>query len=385
MKKISKFASAEEAIKQSVFKLLFSYKFFGSLSCSLKRVKNDKILTMATDSKCLYYNEEFTLSIPQEELSFIIAHEVMHAALGHCNPYRRGKREMMVEDSDGNPIALWNVAADYIVNGIIQEALVSSNNTGKKAWAIMPSNALHDKKYYGKTVEVVYAELLKESASWPKSSSMNGMSVMPRDGELLDDHMTTTQLKNLLSESEARDSDSSWKNAIKKEIISEQQKKGSIPGFMKNLHDMLSEEPKVAWRELLERYVMNEFKNIYKLNPPNKRFLHLDMIMPSVQGEHIELYVAADTSGSMIADLPMIYGQLQHIFSQFSSYKLTLYECDTAISATYVYEFGDDFTVNIPKGTGGGGTSFIPVFKEIENNGDNGVPKILIYATVKKS
>lgn len=73
----------EEQLKKAIFRMLFSYRLFGSLACGLRRVEKKDISTMATDAKNLYYNSDFVKKNTEEENTFIIAHEVLHAALGH--------------------------------------------------------------------------------------------------------------------------------------------------------------------------------------------------------------------------------------------------------------------------------------------------------------
>jgi len=377
----------EEQLKKAIFRMLFSYRLFGSLACGLRRVEKKDISTMATDAKNLYYNPDFVKSNTEEENTFIIAHEVLHAALGHCNPYRIGNRNVMVLGGDGTPISLWNIAADYVVNGLLKKVIDETLAARKKVFMKMPECALFDAKYDGMTVEQVYAELVKESKNWKKVSipgggSGDGQGSMPQlpKGDLVDDHLQPEQLKNMVGDAEAKKNESQWKNRMEKELISmKQQNQGNLPASMKLLEEMITTEPKIDWRELLANHVMNLFKSVYQMNPPNKRFFHLNMIMPSVQGEHVEFAVAADTSGSMVSYLPKVYGELQHIFNSFDSYDLTLIEADAAVDAVYRYTVGEDFQSNTPKGSGGGGTSFVPAIEYVGEYLPN--CRIMIYCT----
>jgi predicted metal-dependent peptidase len=338
---------------------------------------------MATDAKNLYYNFDFVNKNTEEENTFIIAHEVLHAALGHCNPYRVGNRNIMVIDGDGDPVMLWNIAADYVVNGLLKKVIDETVVARKKSFMKMPEHAFFDVKYDGMTVEQVYAELVKESKDWKKiympSRGQGSMSQIP-NGNLVDDHLPPEQLKNMIGDAEAKKNESQWKNRMEKELISmKQQNQGNLPASMKLLEEMITTEPKIDWRELLSNHVMNMFKSVYQMNPPNKRFFHLNMIMPSVQGEHVEFAVVADTSGSMVQHLPKIYGELQHIFNSFDSYDLTLIEADAAVDAVYRYTIGEDFQSNTPKCSGGGGTSFIPAIEYVSEQMPN--CRIMVYCT----
>jgi len=63
--------------------------------------------TMATDGCRIVYNPTFVDQLKSAELEGVLAHEVLHCALGHqC---RRGGRDP----------GLWNEAADLAINPIL--------------------------------------------------------------------------------------------------------------------------------------------------------------------------------------------------------------------------------------------------------------------------
>ena len=63
--------------------------------------------TFATDGFTLFYSERYAGELGDDELSGVLAHELMHVILDSAG--RRGDR------SHG----LWNVATDYVINGIL--------------------------------------------------------------------------------------------------------------------------------------------------------------------------------------------------------------------------------------------------------------------------
>jgi predicted metal-dependent peptidase len=71
--------------------------------------------TAATDGKRYYWNPKFVLKQSKIGLRIIAAHEAGHAIYMH--PQRRGMR---------NP-RLWNIAVDYIVNGMVMEDFAARN------------------------------------------------------------------------------------------------------------------------------------------------------------------------------------------------------------------------------------------------------------------
>lgn len=76
--------------------------------------------TAATDGKRFYWNPNFVLNHSVIGLRLIAAHEAWHALYMH--PSRRGSR---------NP-KLWNIAVDYIVNGVVMEDLEARDSVHEK-------------------------------------------------------------------------------------------------------------------------------------------------------------------------------------------------------------------------------------------------------------
>lgn len=356
---------SETRLKQGIFRMLFSYRFLGSLACSFRKVRNDKIGTMATDGKNLYYNEEFVQGMSDQKVCFVVGHETWHAALGHCDPHRIEGRDMMVYiGDDPEPISLWNIACDYVVNGILYQTIEDwkkKNKATRTPFMELPSDAFFSVDYLNKTSEWVYADLKKKSKGWktgPKGHKQSSLS-----GTLVGGHITAQQMKNIMDDVEQRRVTDGWKHRLDKELITEKQMGGHLPDYLAQLSSVLLTEQKVDWRSVLQSRVSEMYKSIYRMNPPNKRFVHLNVILPSVTGENVEAVFAVDTSGSQIPYIEKIYGELNHVFNNFDSYEVTLIECDSDVRSVYHYSTGEDFTTNLPKASGGGGTDFRPIFK----------------------
>src|SRR5713101_1775816 len=119
--------------------LLLNQPFFGTLCLRLKLVAGE-LPTMATDGRRIVYDPAFVDELTPAELEAVLAHEVMHCALGHhC---RRGGRDPR----------LWNEAADLAINPI----LVSNGFT-------LPAGALLDPDFDNLSAEEIYARLLQRS------------------------------------------------------------------------------------------------------------------------------------------------------------------------------------------------------------------------------
>ena len=108
--------------------------FFGSFLLRQEPVEAPHVETMATDGKRVYYNPEYVLAAPIEQLHFDCAHEALHAALLHH--LRRGGRDF----------GRWNEAADYATNPIL-----------KQAGFHLPDDALLDPQFEGLNAEEIFA------------------------------------------------------------------------------------------------------------------------------------------------------------------------------------------------------------------------------------
>ena len=104
----------------------------------------------------------------QNEWRFVMAHEMLHAALRHGD--RVGGRDPY----------LWNVAADLVINGWLLEMGVGS----------MPDGALHDPVLKGLSVETVYDRIATDLRRYRKLATLRGVGQgdvlgqpLPRVGE----------------------------------------------------------------------------------------------------------------------------------------------------------------------------------------------------------
>ena len=152
---------------------------------------------------------------------------------------------------------------------------------------------------------------------------------------------------------------------------------GKLGGEMARIVDHLL-QPQLPWRLLLARYMTASARDDFSYMRPSRR--EGDFILPSLRSNQVELVVALDTSGSIhdtemsefLAEVNALKGQMRA--------RVTLLACDSQLAeeAPWVYEAWDEF--NLPeKITGGGGTSFKPVFEWIDKQGLR--PDMIVYFT----
>jgi predicted metal-dependent peptidase len=152
---------------------------------------------------------------------------------------------------------------------------------------------------------------------------------------------------------------------------------GKLGGELKRMIDHLL-QPQLPWRMLLARYMNSLTREDYSWSRPSRR--EGDYVMPSLRSHQLDLVVALDTSGSIKDD------EVQEFIDEIDALKgqvrarVTLLPCDAALcaGAPFIFEPWEQFCR--PKDlTGGGGTSFRPVFQWVEKQGLR--PDLLVYFT----
>ena len=90
-----------------------------------KELHGRKIDTAATTGKAFYWNPGFLTSMDADQVSTVMSHESFHVLFFHCDPVRAA----------GKKPGEWNIAVDYIVNGVIEHDHVKTGRDQKyKLW-----------------------------------------------------------------------------------------------------------------------------------------------------------------------------------------------------------------------------------------------------------
>ena len=310
-------------------------RFLSTIIFSMKHVWNDKILTADTDGMTVQYNPTFFASLNKKQRVALIAHEAWHPALLHIT--RMGSK-----DPD-----TWCRAADYVVN----QLLVDSGFE-------LPPDGCQDHKYRGMSTDVIYDLLIQDKS--PNAPKYDNDIVIPTSAEAF----TQVDMKLKATLVKARTAS---------EVAKE--RAGTIPAEVNRLIEELL-NPVLPWTVLLADFLNEKVKEDFTWMKPNKRFMP-DFIMPSQYSEGLgEITVAIDTSGSLSNKaLTEILSEVQYIHESMKPSKLTIMDCDYNIHN--IYEVTDSDKISELTFTGGGGTSFLPVFNKLKEN----PPQLLIYFT----
>lgn len=349
--------------------LIMHKSFWGYLACYLEPVEDRNLLikTAGVDGKYLYYDPDYIRELDMEYLQGLIGHEVYHAGFGHI--WRRGARD---------PIR-WNIAADIVAN-----THLLAEGFKLPPGGVMENASRDDIEEVRKlSVEEAYEKIEVKVAKGGKGKGKGDISLpggdAALDGDLLDDHDVWDRAgdeKGELEKSQAKkELAQKWREYVSRarQIVKSQ---GKGMGSMDEMVDELL-EPRLPWQELLRNFVLSTIRSDYRLIPPAKKHIWRGIYLPSTYGETIEIAVAIDTSGSM-SDEEVIgaVSEVCGICEQFQDYTIHYYQCDYGLQ---LYEEIRPYTEIPKKIRGRGGTSFVPVFRDIAEKGLN--ISCLVYFT----
>jgi predicted metal-dependent peptidase len=371
---------------------------------------------MCTDGANLDYDVAFLDTLNEPTTLTIVAHEVMHCALGHHT--RRAGRDP----------ELWNIACDHVVNLVLQ-----------KAGFVIPETGYCDPQYDGLNAEEVYRILdAKRRQEQPQpepeeqpaagqsgdeeSDDASQQGDEPKD-DGSDDDGDGTDESDVGGDGdgegdqdgddqaaggngdggEAEDGDGQgdgsqsggkpqpgpcpdpgrcggvidaapehdqaalsesadeWEVAVRQAVnMARRQGEGKLPGFLEEVVDQIA-APQHDWRAELRAWVTTSSTKDYTWAKPNRRMLPLGYITPGTTDDGVgHVGFVIDTSASL--NNPMLAklgGEMQGCLDDGAVDKITVVFCDTDVRAAAEYVKGDviDFTP-----IGRGGTRFAPAF-----------------------
>lgn len=332
--------------------LVLDEPFFGVLALRLRLIVDPSCDTAWTDGTSIGYSAEFVekLSFPQKVA--LIAHEVLHCAMGH--PWRRGGRDHR----------RWNVACDYAINWILKES-----------GFVLPEGALIDPQYAGKSAEWIYDRLPQgENGGGGSGGDPGGDGAATGEpgagnplGEVRDAPNGSAQDGN---------GEADWQGAVQQaEKVARQAGKlgGGLERFAKS-----AARSRVDWKSVLRRFVTSSAAADYSWARPNRRYLPRGLYLPSLHSEAMgTIVVAIDTSGSIDEVLlGQFQKELQSIADELRPESVIALACDTSIRSEATFLPDEPIKLSTK---GGGGTAFGPVFDWLEKSGET--PACVIYFT----
>lgn len=299
-----------------------------------------------TFSSRMYLNPEFVADLSNTHFSFLIAHEVAHVAFNST-----GRRQ-------GRDPEKWNIATDYAINAVLRASFGS-----------MPEGALYKSEYEDTSAEEIFT-LLDDMPQLDKLLR----DVAPNDVLLqpLSEDTNTQEVRGGKQPADTEKGDNSgskanpdWNAEITKAMTHAKMQGKVSSNFERKLTG--EKDSQINWQSVLRQKVSQQLsrdgRDDFSYIPPNRRFLYQDIILPSPIGRRKPtLAYCVDTSGSMSSEeLEQGIAEIDSI-RQILQARLYFMVCDYDITTSKWIEPNED----IPVLTGGGGTSFVPIFDKLE-------------------
>lgn len=343
-------------IDKAIAGLIYDSPMFTSILLPLKRAEDSTTDSIWVDGKHLGYNSEFIESLPLPQIKGLLVHEAMHIIGAHH--LRRGSRDH----------GKWNIAADYAINQIILDS----------GFELPPGVLLKD---FGPDA---YAEKIYNLLPDDKPKKDDQGDGGPRDpgkkksapGEVRDYPGEDKKPGEKATPQELKQAEADLKVKVA-QAMQVAKSCGGVPGGIERIvEDLL--DTVFPWKETLIRFVDTRCRNDYSWERPNKRFISLGIILPTLYNQEIEtICVGVDTSGSISSHmLKQPSAELTAIMREFKA-KIRVYHVDSRLQRSEEFEpDGDDIRLSP---IGGGGTDFRPAFEEIDRLGLT--PSCMIYFT----
>lgn len=350
-------------INKVCMNLILRYPFYGYLLMHMdkKETKKEKAYT---DMKSIFLNYKAIEELDDNELEFVILHETLHAALKH---------PINVE---GHDKAIYNLAADIMVNTIILDSLnVREIRIGHQI--IMKST--FGNEVYKMGTEKIYQRLMEER----KCKYVKDML----EESTVDSHQNWGS-RALRSNKEYLYG--MWEKNVAEARAYEVEhgvakSRGVGVLFSEMLCDSSNHVSETEWKKLLHDFmkVTNE-KYDYTFSPPDRRFDSYEVFLPdynNVEDKKLgKLWFCVDTSLSMQqSEIAAFYVEIEKCIQELGNLDGLLSFFDEEVTPPVSFHTVEDIWSIKP--VGGGGTSFEGVFDYMRKNMIEQPPTAIIIMT----
>lgn len=298
--------------------------FYGDILVSLSFIEDKSVQTAMTDGMIVRYNPDFLGGMTPGERNYIIMHEVMHVLLRH--PMRAKNRRMDI----------WNAAADYIVNSILDWDVRPVMRKVDIPFE-RPKDGLFAEVDRMQSAESLYDCILRDNPEPAEDGSLVGRTtyregingekkvVAGADPDLAKPAPMTRQQEALMEERT---------NALIRRAAKRGTGSFAVPPALAEILDT----KKPDWRVLMRDFLDVEIKDDVSYATPERKYLHMDLILPghpTEEEELEELWAFVDSSGSIGKErMDIFLTQLYRISKEFQCL-INLCFWDTKVTDVY--------------------------------------------------
>lgn len=335
-------------LQRSITDLILKQPFFAALLLGMELREDAGIPTFATNGDEIRYNPNFLETLTEAEITFVLAHEVLHVALLHMT--RRGQR-----DPKG-----WNIAADYVINETLAQEGIGR----------MPKGGLRDSALVAKgggTAEGVYSVIAQEQEEKQgPGDPQGGGPDFPGAGE---EGGALDSVEDASGDdgAPADQADLAKREADLKVRINQALNVAKMSGKLSAGLERFARgllKGSVPWREVLRDFLTARTRSDYSYSRPKRRQVSDEIILPSLLGEGLgRIAIAIDCSGSIDdAQVEAFASEIRAIAEDTNPEAIEILYFDSEILSRRTFERGEEIEI---EAQGGGGTAFSPIFRAL--------------------
>jgi predicted metal-dependent peptidase len=334
--------------------------YLAGLVAAARVTLDDRLPTMGIfASGRLVANPQFVRRLKDNELVFVLAHEMLHLAL---RTHDRAKGADRLE---------FNYAHDYIINDILRTELGMA----------VPANGLDMPGARAKSAEEIVLDMRRDQRARAKTRVWDGETTaagrMFGPGARGDEDAEAGDVLEASAEAELFPEDvaeAAAKAETMRELAGKALGLARAMGLAKGLRgaDAGAQTQAVAalrgiyrtpWELALQRWLESVAPGDRTFTRPSRRGAErTDVVLPGRRREGWILNVVLDTSGSMTEEIPRALGALAEFCDTVAADKVRLVQCDAAVTSD---EFLDPLELAERPISGYGGSDLTPALRHL--------------------
>jgi predicted metal-dependent peptidase len=283
----------------------------------------------------LVVNPAFVARLKENELVFVLAHELLHLAL---RTHDRAKGSGRLE---------FNYAHDYIINDMLRVEL---------GFTAIPAGGLDMPGARQKSAEQIVLEMRRNADLMPaKSQVFDGVSVTLRRvlgpggagpspdqqaGDVLDDKTERELFPDEAAEQARRlkeIADAAAKALALASAMGAMNGRGNAGAAQHQVVAALRGLYRTPWEMILQKWLESVAPGERTFTRPSRRGADRgDIVLPGRKRESWRLNVVLDTSGSMTGVIPRVLGAVADFCDAVAVDEIRLVQCDTAVTSDEV-------------------------------------------------
>ena len=343
--------------------LTVPFPHFAGLARAVRVSLDERVPTMGVfASGRLVANPQFVRQLKENELVFVLAHELFHLAL------RTHDRAV------GSDPLRFNYAHDYIINDILRDEL---------GFPHIPAGGLDWPGARRLSAEEILLEMEKDPSKAPPRTRVWQLRALAArgpsapgasgpDGDVLDRQLEREWFPAEKA-SEQRAREEALKDAAARALslgrvmdLMNSRGRGADPGTSNQLVTALRGLYRTPWEMALQRWLESVAPGERTFVRPSRRGAdRADVVLPGRKREGWILNVVLDTSGSMTDEIPRALGAIADFCDAVAVDQIRLVQCDTAVTSD---QFLSPAEVAAHTITGYGGSDLSPALHHLADD-----------------